>query len=247
MNPFSSVCDDYYINLNLNTELDLPTDRETILHFFERIQKNYPGMRNFYVRENGDFVLEEDREAGAYRWVTVEQRRISGGVVNFTQSDEAYAQHQLILELAPYFLAVSPLDCEALDLLFGFDFTYTGNHDEVVADALGIPPALESLLSLPQSKVINYEPSLILALDEACRLQCRLNIETRTNAYQIRTGEFQEDQLSVYFTVRQYGGIGPDFSFLDSLARQRELGEEVVQNQVIPQVLRPLAQAIAAR
>jgi len=30
-------------------------------------------------------------------------------------------QHKLVLELAPYLLSVSPLDCEALDLLFGFD------------------------------------------------------------------------------------------------------------------------------
>ena len=42
-----------------------------------------------------------------------------------------------------------------------------------------------------------------------CRLQCRLAIETRTNAYQVRTGEFPDDQISVYFTVRQYWGTGP--------------------------------------
>ncbi len=34
------------------------------------------------------------------------------------------------------------LDCEALDVMYGFDFTYEGNHDEVVAEALGVIPAL---------------------------------------------------------------------------------------------------------
>ncbi|HEV3166021.1 MAG TPA: hypothetical protein VGZ22_18485, partial [Isosphaeraceae bacterium] len=111
----------------------------------------------------------------------------------------------------------------------------------------GISSSLEGLIEVPGSRVINFEPSITLALDEACRLQCRLAIETRTNAYQIRTGEFPEDQISVYFTVRQYWGTGPQRSFLDSFRRQREIGEDVVINRVIPRVVRPLAQAIASR
>ena len=64
-------------------------------------------------------------------------------------------QHELILELAPYMLSVSPLDCEALDLLYGFDFTYRGNHNQVMAEALGVSPALERILEIPGATVIN--------------------------------------------------------------------------------------------
>ncbi len=64
MTPYASLADDFYINMNLSTEMELPTSRETILHFFERVQKNYPSMRNFYCRERGDFVLEEDKDRG---------------------------------------------------------------------------------------------------------------------------------------------------------------------------------------
>jgi hypothetical protein len=95
--------------------------------------------------------------------------------------------------------------------------------------------------------VINFEPSVTLALDESCRLQCRLAVETRTNAYQVRTGDFSDDQISVYFTVRQYWGTGPEQSFLESFRRQRAVGEEFVRNRLIPRVVRPLAQAIASR
>ena len=38
MSRYSSVSDDFYINLNLNTEMDLPQNRETVLHFFEQVQ-----------------------------------------------------------------------------------------------------------------------------------------------------------------------------------------------------------------
>src|SRR3990172_2999619 len=116
-------------------------------------------------------------------------------------------QHRLVLDLAPYDLSVSPLDCEALDLLFGFDFTYRGNHNQLVAEALGASPAMEKLAEAAGGTVIAFEPSLTVALDEDCRLQCRLSVETRTNAYQVRTGEYAEEQLSVYLTARQYGSL----------------------------------------
>ena len=45
MNRYASLCDDFYVNMSLATEMDLPANRETVLHFFERVQKNYPTMR----------------------------------------------------------------------------------------------------------------------------------------------------------------------------------------------------------
>jgi hypothetical protein len=247
MTDYSSFADDFYINVNLNTEMELPKSRDTLLHFYERIQKSYPEMTNFYTRENGDFVLEEDKEKGHYRWVSLENRRLCSGCVNPARSEDAYEQHELVLELAPYHLSVSALDCEALDVLFGFDFTYGGNHDEIVAEALGISKAMEGILDVPGARIINFEPSATIALDEHCRLQCRLSIETRTNAYQIRTGEFHDDQLSVYFTVRQYWGFGPKLTFLESFAKQCKVGEELVESHILPNIVRPLAQAISAK
>jgi hypothetical protein len=71
MIPYESLADDFYINMNLSTEMQLPAGRETILGFFERVQKTYPEMRNFYTRENGDFVLEEDKDLGHQRWISL--------------------------------------------------------------------------------------------------------------------------------------------------------------------------------
>jgi hypothetical protein len=160
---------------------------------------------------------------------------------------EALEQHRLVLELAPYMLSVSPLDCEALDLLFGFDFTYRGNHNQLVAEALGLSPAMERLAELPGATIINHEPSITLALDEDCRTQCRLSIETRTNAYQVRTGDYPEEQLSVYLTARQYGSLGPDNTFVTALEHLTQICHEMVDNYIIENVLRPLARAIALK
>jgi hypothetical protein len=184
---------------------------------------------------------------GSYRWVTLESRRLCSGFVNPPTVEAADQQHESVLEMAPPHLSLEPLDCEAMDVLFAFDFTFSGNHDEVVAEALGVNTTLENLLQLPGSRVINYEPALMLALDESCRLQSRLSIETRTNAYQIRTGHFPDAPISVYFTVRQYWGRQPFDTFLESYRNQRRICAELVDSHVIPAVVRPLAQTIAAK
>jgi len=247
MNPYTSLCDDFGVYVYLNTKMELPSGRETVLHFFDSLQKTFPQMTDFDCRENGEYVLEEDREQGSYRWVTLEQRRLCSGYVNPPTVDAADSQHERILELAPYHLDFNALDCEALDVLFAFDFMFSGNHDEVVAEALGMNSTLESLLQVQNAKVINFEPSVMLSLDENCRLQCRLSVETRTNAYQIRTGQFPEAPISVYFTVRQYWGRQAAKTFGESYHSQRKICQELVDNHIIPSVIRPLAQAIAAK
>lgn len=247
MHRYSSLSDDFYVNMNLSTEMDLPSNRESVLHFFESLQKNYPTMRNFYAREKGDFILEEDKEQGHYRWTTIEARRLCSGQVNPQNVDEALEQHRLVLELAPYMLSLSPIDCEAIDLLFGFDFTYRGNHNQLVAEALGLNPALERLLDVPGCSIVNYEPTITLALDDDCRMQCRLSVETRTNAYQIRTGEFPEEQLSVYVTARRYGGLGTDLTYVQVLDKMARVCQEMVDNYVAESILRPLARAISTK
>jgi hypothetical protein len=247
MNRYSSLSDDFYVNMNLSTEMELPTGRESILQFFERLQKKYPTMRNFYSREKGDFILEEDKEQGHYRWSTVEARRLCSGYVNPESVDDALEQHQLVLELAPYMLSLSTIDCEALDLLFGFDFTYRGNHNQLVAEALGVSPAFERLLEAPASTVVNYEPTITLALDEECRTQCRLSIETRTNAYQVRTGEFPEEQLSVYVTARRYGALPLGTTYVQVLDRLTGICHEMIDQYVADNILRPLARTIATK
>jgi hypothetical protein len=247
MNRYISDADDFYVNVHLNTEMELPNNRDTVLHFFEQMKKGFPELRNFYTRENGDLVLEGEKEQESHRWVAIEPRRLCSGQFNPEALDDSFRQHELVLDLAPHLLTISLLDCEALDVMFGFDFNFEGNHDEVVSEALGVGHGLEGLFELPRSQVINYEPSLTLALNESGQLQCRLAVETRTNALKARTREFGDDQISVYFTVRQYWGTGPDMSFVASMRQQREIGEEILQQSVIPRIVRPLAQAIASR
>jgi hypothetical protein len=138
MSGYGSYCEDYYLNMNLGTEMEVPQSRETVLHFFEQVQKRFPSMEHLYGREKQEFVLEEEKGQGPYRWVSIEPRRINSGFVNPMNLDDAMHQHETVLEMVPYALSISPLDCESLGVVLGFDFTCRGNHSEVLAEALGV-------------------------------------------------------------------------------------------------------------
>ncbi|MDX1948155.1 MAG: hypothetical protein SFU86_22385 [Pirellulaceae bacterium] len=245
MGRYQSYTDDYYVNLNLNTEMELPQSRDTVLHFFEQLKKSYPAMRNFYSRERGEFVLEEDKDRGDYRWASIEGRRVCSGYVNPPSVEEALKQHAQVLDLAPYALSISPLDCESLNVMYGFDYNYRGNHNQLLVDALGVVPAFEKMTGIPGATILANEPSIQFALDEDCRIQCRLSIETRTSAYHVRTKEFPEEQISVYFTARRYGSLDGSETYVSAMNKLAELCQEIVDNYVVENVLRPLQQAIA--
>ena len=142
MNRYSSVSDDFYVNMNLSTEMELPSSRETVLHFFERIQKKYPLDAEVLLPRKTRFRPGRGQRPGA---ISLGHGRDPSGLLGPGQSGLdrfGLEQHKLVLELAPFMLSVSPLDCEALDLLFGFDFTYRGNHNQLVAEALGVSPGI---------------------------------------------------------------------------------------------------------
>jgi hypothetical protein len=63
----------------------------------------------------------------------------------------------------------------------------------------------------------------------------------------VRTGEFNEEQLSVYVTARQYGSLDPETSYVDSMERLAQLAREVVDTCVVEQILRPLARTISLK
>ncbi|TWU42022.1 hypothetical protein [Novipirellula artificiosorum] len=247
MNGYGAFSDDFYMNMILTTEMELPKGRESILHFFEQIRRRYPNLQNFYGREKNEFVLEEEKEAGAYRWVSTESKRVNSGAVNPPSADAADELNRTVLELVPYELSVSPLDCESLSVMFGFDFAYRGNHNEMLADVVGVAPGLKQFSNLPYGKVLSHEPAIQFSLDEDCRTQCRVSFESRTNAYQVRTGDFGEEQISVYLTVRRYDSLGPDENYAAEYDRLVSLGRDLVDEYLVTSVLKPLQDAISLR
>lgn len=247
MTSYQTLCDDFYVNMNLNTELELPRSREGVLHYFEQMRKRFPGMRNFFSRERNEFMLEEEKTGGSYRWTTVEPRRVLAGQVNPAALHDALDLHRLALDLAPHTLSLSTLDCESLNVIFGFDYVYRGNHNQLIAEALGLPPAYEKLSEAPGATLVGYEPSLQFTCDNDCRLVARVSMETRTTLQHVRTGEFPEEQFSIYLTGRRYGSLDPGETFVSAYDQVAEFCQRLLDDYVLENVLRPVQQAIVIK
>lgn len=247
-NSYSSLCDDFFVDMYVNTELDMPTERDTILTFFDRIQKQFPTMGRFLRRENNDYYLEEDHASGHYRWVSLEVDRIGSGMANPSSFEEAYRQDRLVLELMPYMLGVTPLDVDSLDLAFSMDFDCAGNHDEVIAEALFGMSAFSGLLDLPESKPIVFSPALVVALSEDRRTQARVSVESKTSIYEPGEKERGGDEaISLSVTIRQYPSTDERFDAVASFEQQCELAESLMAEKIVRYFVQPLTEVIAQR
>jgi hypothetical protein len=248
LNSFGSLCDDFYADMYINTELDLPTQRDTILAFFERVQKQYPTMGCFYRHENNEYCLEEDRRIGQYRWVALEVDRVSSGVVNPAELEVAYSQHRLILDLVPYMLGINSLDIDSLDVTFAMDFDFLGNHDEIIAEALFGSSAFNCLLDSLDTAAVGFSPSMIVALSQDQCTQARISVESKTSVYEPDQKRDDPDHaISLSLTIRQYRRNNRIFDPVKSFEHQCRLVEEIMAEKIVPNFVRPLTETIAQR
>ncbi|MEL7471757.1 MAG: hypothetical protein AAGK04_00445, partial [Planctomycetota bacterium] len=140
-----AVCTDFYVNQKVSVKLDLPTGRETVLELFERVRKQHGEMSQFR-RYREELALETAPGASLNQWLAIRANTIRSGVVNPGMLDEAYTLHRDVLEVTPYFLSISPLDVDYIELLYGFDLAASGNHDAIVYRALWEGTPLGALL-----------------------------------------------------------------------------------------------------
>jgi len=84
-------------------------------------------------------------------------------------------------------------------------------------------------------------------LDDDCKTQVRVSFESRTTAYHVRTGDFPEEQLSVYLMVRRFESLGPGETYVDEFRRLATLCREIADEYLVGSVLMPLQQAISLR
>ncbi len=244
---YSSLCDDFYLDMYVNTELNLAWRRDTIMSFFERLQKQFPSMGCFY-RNGGNCCLEENRRSGRYRWVALEADRIGSGVVNPSSFEDAYKQDRLVLELIPFMLSVSHLDIGSLDVTFGMDFEFAGSHDEVIAEALMESSVFTSFGDLPGARVVEFSPVVVFSLSDDRNTQARISVESKTSIYEPdKQDRRSESAISLSFSIRQYPSGTGKFDALKSFEEQCRLSRELLAEKVVPNFVRPLVDVIAQK
>lgn len=241
---FGALCTDFYVNHKLAVKMDLPSDRETILHLFDRIRADHPSMKRFR-RFSDELSLESSRRDGAYRWIALRRNSVRTGHVNPQSLDEAYELHRLVLKLAPYNLSISPLDVEYQELMFGFDLEAKANQNEIVFDALFADSPVGSLLEGSGGTPTDIQPIFGFSLTERGDLQAFFEVKTSTSQAQIRAGKFRTEPLSIFLTLRKSGPIDDPEDLLTNFELLRRHGEQLASERLVPDLLTPISRAIS--
>lgn len=240
-----ALVSDVYVNLKLSLKLDLPKGRESVPEFFDRVRRQYPSMAEL-KRYRDELALETSGGSGGldepYRWLAVRSRNVRSGVVNPDTWSGAHGLHEQVLELAPYFLSISSLDVESVEVLFGVDLLASGNHDEVVFDALVAGTPMADLME-SDARVTDCQPVLCWSMGSGAGVEVQYEVKTRVHG---RGTEGQPEPLSVYLTCRRTGPVS-ELSELVSVYRSlASLGERLVAERVLPHLVMPIRDAIVS-
>lgn len=246
---YRALCSDFYVNQKVGVKLDLPRGRDTILELFERVRREFPSMGTFR-RYKDELALESPMPDHPHRWLAVRSGNIRSGVVNPDSFDDAYGLHRCVLEVAPYFLSISPLDIEYVEVLFGFDLAAPGNQDQLVADALLHGSPLNSLFDTDGATPVDFQPLVGLAVrgsPGAIRPDTEAHFEVKTRSGGAGGAEADAaEPISLYVTLRRYEPVADLKELGRVFGELAETGQDLIESKAIPSLLTPLREAIGS-
>ncbi len=240
-----ALCTDFYINQKLALKMDLPAERETLLHFFDRVRKTVPAMTKFR-RYDGELALESSRREPEYKWLALRRHSLRSGHVNPGSMQAAYRFHRLMLELAPPFLSLSPIDIDHLELMFGFDLECKDNHDEIVFDALLEDSPLGALLKVPGARMLDIQPILGINLSESGDLQAYFEVKTRRKSRRGSSRPYRDEPISIFLTLRKHGPIDAIEDLPEHFKALAHQCETLATERLVPGLLTPIARHITS-
>lgn len=253
---YRALCSDFYVNLKLSLKLDLPRERGIVLDMFDRVRRQYPSMRMFR-RYKDELALESSQGEPPYRWLAIRSNTIRAGVVNPEALEEAYSVHRHVLEVAPFFLSISPLDVDSMELLYGLDLAASGNHDRIVYEALMADTPMGRLLEGHGAEPLDCQPILGVLLGAGGvgggsgeggedEMEAHFEVKTRATSRERRPGEGSAEPISIYLTLRKHGPVGEVKDLSEVHARLASRGEELLSSRVVPHLLMPIRETLGA-
>lgn len=243
---FGALCDEFHLTSRLYLKLPLPQERETLLHFFDRLRRSQPGLTKMRRREDGGVVLEDGEGAATRRWIRLQDRSLRFGQYSPADAAEYARFADLILEQAPHHLTLTEMDIDHLETNFSFDLEYRGNHDALVADTFFSEHLLNTFLEGEEVRhTIDCQPYFGISLSPQCDVQAAVEVKSRTTTFEVRTGEYEPQTLSVLLTVRKYWGFSEPRTLVEEHRDLLAIATELATQKVVPAFVAPLAQAIS--
>jgi hypothetical protein len=242
---YGALCTDFYLNQKLAVKMDLPAERETILHFFDQVKKTRPGMNRFR-RYEGELALESPRKEAAYQWLAIRRSSIRTGSVNPATMQEAFDLHTMVLQQAPFHLTVSPLDVDHLELTLGFDLECERDHDDVVYEALYGPRPIVDLAGIPDARPLDVQPVFGVSLSDNGDTQAYFEVKTRHRTRRGKSARYQHEPISIFLTLRRYGPLDNLKQLPIWLKTLAGHAETLTNERLVPDLLQPISRLITS-
>ncbi|MCH2137695.1 MAG: hypothetical protein MK074_01420 [Phycisphaerales bacterium] len=234
-----TLCSDVFVNQRLALTMDLPSRRETVLDLFDRMRKSCPGLTALR-RYDGEYALESEGDPRRASWVSLRRTSVRSGMVNPQDLSEPYDLHRSVLRTAPYYLSITPLDVECIDLVFGFDLAAHGNHDEAVFETFLDHSPLAGLVR-DGDVLCDVQPLMAFHIEGDPSTTAVIEVRTKqTPGTDARSGA----PVSVFLTVRRRGPFSSLDQFDEVFGSLAGWAERIAEDRVIPQVVAPLHQRL---
>jgi hypothetical protein len=245
---FQAICSEFSVSVGVQTLLSLRPDREAVLGFLDQLRRQYPGMTQLRRGSRDSLSLAETPgDASGGRWLRLEEYALRCGFKSPPGADKTDEYFRRVLESAPYHLTISPIDLDALEVIYRFDLEYRGNHDLLVARTFFANTCFQELLADPSVQaMVDCQPVWGVSLSQDCRLQAFLEIRGRTTRLEVQTGQFDARPLTVSLSVREYRDSSVPMDLLASYETVTRHACRLAETWAVPAVVAPLAQAIAA-
>lgn len=244
---FGALCSDFYVNHKIALKMDLPTERETVLHFFERLRRSMPGMTKFR-KYDGELALESTRRKDdpQYSWIALRRNSIRSGFVNPDTMEQAYDYQKLILKQAPYHLSISPLDVDYVELTFGFDLDCGENQDEIVYQAMFADSPMGNVMNMEGTRVLDCQPFVSVNLNDSGTEQVYFEIKTRQKSRRGRSRGYPPEPISIYLTLRHFGPIDNLDDLYNNFPKMAEECSQLAIDKLVPDMLMPISRCITS-
>ncbi len=194
---YGALCSGFTASQKLLVSMTLPADREPVLGLFERVRKQRPALRQF-KRYSNELALEsgalaangapglrseDSSSSDSEEWVALRKRSVRSGSVNPHSMKSAKDLHTLVLQTSPFYLGINPLEVEYLEVTFAFEMEATGNHNQIVAEALlGNGPLakfVEKEMEEHGAHAIDIQPFVGLVFGKALDIEAYLELKTK--------------------------------------------------------------------
>jgi hypothetical protein len=113
----------------------------------------------------------------------------------------------------------------------------------VVLEAL-IGESLAAVVDHQREAVLEAQPFIGFALNERCDLQAFVEVKTRTRTAEIVDRRFENQPISVYLTVRQYGPLKTIQELQSVFGVLAGHIERIAEERVVPHVVVPLRERL---